>query len=121
MRPGRAADHSPPSRAAVMEEYSYNSTHPLGHAGTVTGTHYFYLTRYCVVDIIKGEIFISRTCIVKGKLFRSSTAGSSPQFTENTQYASSVHTNHINLRRSSRELSYVFAGLEEKSEFVGKF
>ena len=26
LRPGRAADHSPPSSAAVMEEYSYTST-----------------------------------------------------------------------------------------------
>ena len=31
--PGRAADHSPPSSAAVMEEYSYTST----HTGPVTG------------------------------------------------------------------------------------
>ena len=30
MRPGRAAEHSPPSSAAVMEEYSYTSTHPKG-------------------------------------------------------------------------------------------
>ena len=38
MRPGRAADHSPPSNAAVMEEQSYTSTHPLGHIGPVTGS-----------------------------------------------------------------------------------
>ena len=36
MRPGRAADHSPPSSAAVIEEYSYTSTHPLGLTGPVT-------------------------------------------------------------------------------------
>ena len=42
VRPGRAADHSPPSSAAVMEEYSYTSTHPLGHTGPVTGTLYLY-------------------------------------------------------------------------------
>ena len=30
MRPRRAADHSSPSSAAVMEEYSYTSSHPLG-------------------------------------------------------------------------------------------
>ena len=35
VRPGRAADHSPPSSAAVMEEQSYTFTHPLGH--TVPG------------------------------------------------------------------------------------
>ena len=40
MRPGRAADHSPPSSAAVMEEYSYTSTNPLGHTGPVTGSLY---------------------------------------------------------------------------------
>ena len=43
MRPGRAAGHSPPSSAAVMEEYSYTSTHPLGHNGPVTGSLYLYL------------------------------------------------------------------------------
>ena len=39
----RAADHSPPATAAVMEEYNYTSTHPLGHAGPVTGSLYLYL------------------------------------------------------------------------------
>jgi len=42
MRPGRAADHSPPSSAAVMEEYSYNSTHPLGHVRPVMGSLYLF-------------------------------------------------------------------------------
>ena len=42
LRPGRAADHSPPSSAAVMEEWSYTSTNPLGHTGPVTGKLYFY-------------------------------------------------------------------------------
>jgi len=45
VRPGRAADISPPSGAAVMEEYSYTSTHPQGHTGPVTGSLYLYL--YC--------------------------------------------------------------------------
>ena len=49
MRPGRAADHSPPSSAAVMEEYSYNSTHTLGHTGPVIGSHYFYLYLYLLL------------------------------------------------------------------------
>ena len=40
VRPWRAADLSPPSSAAVMEEYSYTSTHPLGHTGPVTGSLY---------------------------------------------------------------------------------
>ena len=43
VRPGRAADHSPPSSAAVMEGYSYTSTHHLGHIGPVTGKLYLYL------------------------------------------------------------------------------
>jgi len=38
VRPGRAADRSPPSNAAVVEEYSCTSTHPLGHTGPVTGS-----------------------------------------------------------------------------------
>jgi len=37
VRQGRAADHSPPSSAAVMEEQSYTSTHPLGHTGACNG------------------------------------------------------------------------------------
>ena len=39
----RAADHSPPSSAAIMEQYSYTSTDPLGHTGPVTGSLYLYL------------------------------------------------------------------------------
>ena len=42
VRPGRAADQSPPSSAAVMEEYSYTSTHPMGHTGPVTGSLYLF-------------------------------------------------------------------------------
>jgi len=44
VRPGRAADHSPPSSAAVMEVSSYTSTHPLGHTGPVTGSLYLIYT-----------------------------------------------------------------------------
>jgi len=43
VRPECAADHSPPSSAAVMEEYSYNSTQPLGHTGPVSGKVYLYV------------------------------------------------------------------------------
>jgi len=53
VRPGCAADHSPPSSAAVMEEWSYNSTHSLGHAGPVTGKLYLLL---CFLDISKLSI-----------------------------------------------------------------
>ena len=31
VRPGRDGDHSPPSSAVVSEQYTYTSTHPLGH------------------------------------------------------------------------------------------
>jgi len=43
VRLGRAADHSPPYSAAVMEEYSYTPSHPLGHAWPVTESLYLYL------------------------------------------------------------------------------
>jgi len=42
VRQGRAAGHSPPSSAAVMEEWSYTSTHPMGHIGPVTGSLYLF-------------------------------------------------------------------------------
>jgi len=48
VRPGRVADHSPPSSAAVMEEQRYTSTHPLGHTGHVTRSLYLYLIYVCV-------------------------------------------------------------------------
>jgi len=40
VQPGRTADHSPTSSAAVMEEYSYTFTHPVGHTRPVTGLLY---------------------------------------------------------------------------------
>jgi len=46
--PGRAADHSPLSSAAVMEELNYTSTHPLGHTGPVTGSPYLFTHLVCV-------------------------------------------------------------------------
>ena len=48
LRPGRAADHSPHSSAAVMEEQSYTSTYPLGH----TGSLYLYLYYYYLLPHI---------------------------------------------------------------------
>ena len=49
LRPGRAADHSPPSSVAVMEQWSYTSTHPLGHTGPVTGSLYLFTNSNIVV------------------------------------------------------------------------
>jgi len=47
-------DHSPPSSAAVMEQYSYTSTHPLGHTGPVKGKLYLFAFFYYI--IIKYEM-----------------------------------------------------------------
>ena len=60
MRPGRAADHSPPSSAAVMEEYSYTSTHPLGHIGPVKGP----LFRKCDVRSWTESRWSGQGCVV---------------------------------------------------------
>ena len=61
VRPGRAADHSPPSSAAVMEQYSYTSTQPLGHTGPVTGSLYlFYFRIFLFLDSML-FFFISHT------------------------------------------------------------
>ena len=59
LRPGRAADHSPPSSAAVMEQYSYTSTHPLGHTGPVTGSVYLYLFYRCLAANKQNKQYIS--------------------------------------------------------------
>ena len=48
VRPERAAEHSLPSSAAVMEGQSYTSTHPLGYSGPVTGSLYLLLSAVCV-------------------------------------------------------------------------
>ena len=63
MRPGRAADHSPPSSAAVMEELSYTSTHPLGHTGPVTGSLYLYTRIYIYIYIYRVYTYISIVCV----------------------------------------------------------
>ena len=73
MRPGRAADHSPPSSAAVMEEQSYTSTHPLGHTGPVTGTLYLFY-KHLSHDIYKYIICISVHIAVKGMRYQGSGA-----------------------------------------------
>jgi hypothetical protein len=41
MRPGRDADHTPPSSAEVKKELSYNSTYPMGPPGPVTGFTFY--------------------------------------------------------------------------------
>ena len=74
MRPGRAADHSPPSSAAVMEEYSYNSTHPLGHTGPVTGSLYLYQPLGALRDRIALNIQHLSMRNLKGQSGRSMTA-----------------------------------------------
>jgi hypothetical protein len=58
VRPGRAADHSPPSSAVVMEEWSYTSTHPLGQTRPVTGLLNLYLYSCSSICIIFMFIFV---------------------------------------------------------------
>jgi len=74
MRPGRAADHSPPSSAAVMVEYSYSSTHRLGHTGPYNGITlpFFYRTSglYCyarALHLFGAEPFVFQVAIKKFK------------------------------------------------------
>jgi len=50
VRPGRDADHSPPSSAVVMEEKSYTSTHSLGHTGPVTEKLYLFIFIYTYIS-----------------------------------------------------------------------
>ena len=63
MRPGRAADHSPPSSAAVMEEESYNSTQPLGHTGPVTRSLYL-LPSYNVTPPLYAFVERTKTILI---------------------------------------------------------
>ena len=49
MRPGRAADHSPPSGAEVLEEYSYTSTPLWATTGPVTGLFYLSSQHYKMI------------------------------------------------------------------------
>ena len=57
MWPGRAADHSPPSSAAVMEEYSYTSTHPMSHTEPVTGKLYLLPGNMYVMYLKSSTLF----------------------------------------------------------------
>ena len=66
VRPGRAADHSPPFSAVVMEGYSHTSTHLLGHnqarkAITITRTVLYN-------DVIKEIVKVKLKGRVKVKL-----------------------------------------------------
>ena len=82
VRPGRAADHSPPSSAAVMEQYSYTCTHPLGHTGPVTGSLYLsiskYISRY-VVNMHNTLIYFSWSIRIEYGRLSSSSLGVFPQ------------------------------------------
>jgi len=54
VRPGHAADYSPPSSVAVMEEYSYTSAYLVGHTGLVTGSLYLFLPFYKMFFVVIG-------------------------------------------------------------------
>jgi len=76
MRPGHAAYHSLPSSAVVIEEYSYTSTHPLGHTGPVKGSLYLYIymlikqscTEYFQVLLLLIAHYMSMYSVVKSCL-----------------------------------------------------
>jgi len=64
VRPRRAADHSSPSSAAVIVEYSYTCTYPLGHTGPVNGSLYPFLP---FINAIFTEFYVLLTvhpCII---------------------------------------------------------
>ena len=59
VRPRCAADHTTLSSATVMEEWSYTSTHPLGHTGPVTGSLYlFSSTRNDIMNRVVTKVHI---------------------------------------------------------------
>ena len=58
VRPGRAADHSPASSAAVLEEQSYTSTHPLGHTGPVKESLYLCFIYTCIYSALYIYIYV---------------------------------------------------------------
>jgi len=51
-RPGRAADHSPPSRAEILEDKSYTSTSLWAKTGPVTVLLYFILSDFVVPKVL---------------------------------------------------------------------
>ena len=68
VQPGRAADHSPPSSAAVVEEYSYTSTPPSGPHRACNGNTLplplsFYLLFYKYSTYVFVMFFLCLFCI----------------------------------------------------------
>ena len=55
LQPGRAADPSPPSSAAVMEHYSYTSIHPLGHTIAYNRDTLPYRVFHCADNGVKDQ------------------------------------------------------------------
>jgi len=72
VRPERAAEHSPPSSAAVMEEYSYTSTHPLGQTGPVTGSLYLYMILFHFARCCMAQLSFFKHMTSSGKEVTSS-------------------------------------------------
>jgi len=63
LRPGRAADHSPPSSTeGSRKEYSYTCTHSLGHTGPVTGSLYF--TFYHILNPLKSFLLLTHFWLI---------------------------------------------------------
>ena len=88
VRPG-PADHSPPSIAAVMEEWSYISTHPLGHTGPVTGSLYLF---YC-------------TCMLNDELLLRTPMKLCYCLADETELLKSTHTHFTDPMSVSRQLN----------------
>ena len=58
-QPGHDADPSPPSSAAIMEEWGYTSTHPLGHYQACNGNTLPLPSVRCCEDL---ELLFSLHC-----------------------------------------------------------
>jgi hypothetical protein len=88
VRPERAADNSPPSRAAVMKQYNYISTHPLGHTGPVTGSLCLFLCS-CLTQLILFDVRGVFTLLPKVQL-----------------HVSALYSSHLQVVHESLESSY---------------
>ena len=75
LRPGRAADQSLPSNALVMKEYSYNSTHHLGHNRASNGNTLPFFTYNYIIELYctESKINIYRNIILPLVLYGCET------------------------------------------------
>jgi hypothetical protein len=65
-RPGRGADHPPPSSAEVEKGYSYTSIHPLGQFKPVMGVLYlfiFHVYEYALCTVVRDLLIYKHTFV----------------------------------------------------------